>query len=121
MRMEEVIHLGRSWAFAPELSIQGNEFISHGFDMSERSYQIENTNTKATTLAMSLAASAEKPVCNPAFVITNWPAAAAKVLVDSTPAQDARIGIQHKLEGDNLIVFLFLQKSEPVDIKILSE
>ncbi|MCP4726742.1 MAG: LamG domain-containing protein [bacterium] len=119
LKMKEIIELGKSWAFAPEIEINGNGFISHGYDKSERCYQLENNNTNANKLEFKLAGSNEKPICNPAFVIKNWIAEKAEVLVDGKPIKDARIGINHELEGNNLVIFLFLEKNEPVDITIL--
>ncbi len=118
MEVKEVIQLGRSWAYAPELNVKGNDFISNGFDRSERCYQLENKASKSKKLELSIAGTVENPIYNPAFVIKNWNAKGATVLVNGKPAKDARTGIKHELEGDDLIVFLFLNKNETVDIAI---
>ena len=118
MEMKEVIKLGRSWAYAPELEIKGGGFISNGFDRSERCYQMESTTSKPKNLEFKMAGSTENPICNPAFFIKNWNGNKAEILVNGKPANDARIGINHELEGDNLVVFLFLENNEPVTITI---
>jgi len=118
MDMKEVIKLGRSWAYAPATEIKGDGFVSNGFDLSERCYQIENTTSKAKKLEFKLAGSTENPICNPAFFIKNWNSNKAAVLVNGKPAKDARIGINHELDGDNLIVFLFIENDQPVTITI---
>jgi len=118
MDMKEIIKLGRSWAYAPEIEIKGEGFVLHGFDMSERCYQIESSTSKAKKLEFKLAGSVENPICNPAFFIKNWNGSKAEVLVNGQPAKDARTGINHQLEGDDLVVFLFLEKNEPVTITI---
>jgi hypothetical protein len=117
--MTEIVELGRAWAFAPEIKIKGNDYVSNGFDRSERCYQIENSSSKAKKLEFKMTGSKENPINNPAFVIKNWSASSANVLVDGKPIKDARIGINHQLEGDDLVVFLFLEKNKPVDITIL--
>jgi len=117
--MDEVVELGRSWSYAPEIKIESSNYISHGFDMSERCYQIENKNSRSKKLKMKVAADQENPLFNPAFFIKNWSSKGADILVNGKPAQDARTGINHELEGDDLVVFLFLQKTEPVEITIL--
>jgi len=119
MKMEEVVELGRSWAYAPELKITGNDFISDGYDRSERCYKIVNNNPKAKKLEMRISGTAESPVINPAFVVNNWNSENANVLINGKPAKDARVGINHKLEGNNLIVFLFLEKRKPVTVTIV--
>jgi len=118
MEVKEVVRLGRSWAFAPKLSISGNDFISNGYDRSERCYQLENKSGKTKKLELELAGSKDNPICNPAFVVENWNAKGASILVNGKPAKDARIGVSHKLDGDNLVVFLFLEKTESVDVVI---
>jgi hypothetical protein len=69
-------------------------------------------------LDIKLAGSKENPIYNPAFIIKNWNASSAKVLVNGKPLKDARVGVNHELEGDNLVVFLFLDEKESVDITI---
>jgi hypothetical protein len=119
MNMQEVIELGKSWAFAPEITIKGDNFISRGFDRSERCYQLENNNTITKKLEFEIAGSKENPICNPSFFIKNWTSEKASVLVNGKPIKDVRIGLNHELEGDNLVIFLFLEKNEPVSITIL--
>jgi hypothetical protein len=118
MNMKEIIKLGRSWAYAPAIEIKGDGFVSHGFDKSERCYQIESTTSKAQKLDFKMAGSTENPICNPAFHIKNWKGKKAEIFVNGKPANDARIGINHELDGDNLVVFLFLEKNEPVTITV---
>lgn len=91
------------------MEIRGEDFISNGFDKSERCYQLENKNSKAKKLEFKLAGSAENPICNPAFFIKNWNGDKAAVLVNGKPAKDARIGINHKLDGDDLWFSCFLK------------
>ena len=43
------------------------------------------------------------------------------IFVNGKPIEDTRIGINHELEGDNLVIFLFLEKKGPVDITSLPE
>jgi len=116
--MQELIKLGKSWAFAPEIIMAGKDFTSHGFNKSERCYQFENNNSKTTKLEFKIAGSEENPICNPAFLIKNWTSEKASILVNGKPIKDVRIGFNHELEGDDLVVFLFLEKNEPVEITI---
>lgn len=118
MELREVVKLGRSWAYAPEIEIKGEGFVSHGYDKSERCYQIEGKESKPTKLEVKMAGSIEAPICNPVFFIKNWTGKTAEVLVNGKPAKDVRIGFNHELEGDNLVIFLFIEKSEPVRISI---
>jgi hypothetical protein len=118
LEIKEIVSLGRSWAFAPPVSVYGNDFVSSGYDSSERCYQIENKNSVAGKLQIQIEATKENPLHNPAFLVNNWNAGSAEVLVNGKKIKDARIGINHGLNGDNLVVFLFLQTDEPVNLTI---
>jgi hypothetical protein len=119
MQMKEVVKLGRSWAYPPELKIAGNDFVSNGYDLSERCYKIANSNPKAKKLEMVVSGTADSPVINPAFIVNNWDSETATVLVNGKPAKDARVGVNHELEGNNLVVFLFLEKTETVTFTVI--
>jgi hypothetical protein len=121
MSMEEVVELGRSWAYAPELTLKTKDVSSSGYDLSERCYQLENKGQKPKTLEFELSGSKENPVLNPAFVIKNWKADNATILVNGKKAKDARVGINRELEGNDLVVFLFLERDQPVSITIAAE
>jgi len=121
MELSELTKFGRSWAYAPEIEISSNGFTSDGYDRSERCYQIENNNSHANKLEIQLSATKESPIHNPAFMIKNWNTQGASLFVDGKPANDARIGINHQLEGSDLVVFLFLETNETVSITILPE
>ncbi|HSH18872.1 MAG TPA: hypothetical protein VLA03_00375, partial [Draconibacterium sp.] len=119
MDLKEVIKLGRSWAYAAELILKDSKIVSNGYDRSERCYQLENKNSKAQKIEFELRGNKENPIYNPAFVIKNWTSEKASVLVNGKQLSDTRIGIKHELEGNDLLVFLFLVKDESVDITIL--
>ena len=119
MSMADLITLGRSWAYAADMVIKGNDFKSKGHDKSQRCYQIEKLGHKPDKAEIILKGSKDSPVINPAFCIRNWNFTGAKVTVNGKPYSDCRIGINHKLEGDDLVVFIFINKSEPVTIGIL--
>ena len=121
MKMEELVKFGRSWAYAPAMEIASKGFISKGYDRSERCYQIENSNPGGEKCEITLSGTGDSPINNPAFMIKNWNAEGARVLVDGKPLKDARIGINHELEGSDLLVFLFLEKSKILNITILPE
>lgn len=118
MDMKDVVKLGKSWSFAPEIKVKGSDFESDGYDLSERCYKLVNKNPESKEVEFVLDGSEKNPIVNPAFIIENWNGEDAEVLVDNKRAKDGRIGINHKLEGDNLVVFIFLEKEEPVEITV---
>jgi hypothetical protein len=81
---------------------------------------------QASTLSIlefELAASKDSPVVNPAFVIKNWGDIDAQLKIDGKETKcgkDFRTGLRHSLEGTDLIVWLKIQSTEPVQISLSS-
>jgi hypothetical protein len=118
MGMNELIHFGRAWAYPAELTLSGAGFISHGYDKSQRCYQIEKNQPTGGAVEISLQGSKQSPVINPALRIKNWNAESAKVLVNGKPGGDVRLGFHQAIEGTDLILFLLLNETTPVKITV---
>ncbi len=121
MDMDQLVQFGRSWAFAPELSISSSGTESKGFDRSRRCYQLENRTEKPTEVAFTINGSQDSPIHNPAIYIKNWNAEGAHVLVNSKKLDDCEIGIHHKIEGTDLIIFLWMKSDSSVSLNIVPE
>lgn len=119
MNMSELISFGRSWAYAPVLTLSSNEFISKGYDKSQRCYQLENQNSKATKIELTLNGSKDAPVINPAIVVKYWSTAGAKILVNGKENRKSKIGIHHQLDGDILVLYIPIISDVPVKITVL--
>jgi hypothetical protein len=119
MKMEELISFGRSWAFAPALSLLENGFVSTGYDKSQRCYRLVNKNDKAAKLDLTLIGSKDSPVINPAIVVKNWKSDTAKILVNGKENKNGKVGINHQLDGDELVLYVPLKEITPVKITVL--
>ncbi len=120
MEMEGLIRLGRSWAFAPELTTKG-AVVSKGYDRSERCYELEALSANPGPIEIQLAGSKESPVIHPALKIKNWNAKGARVLVNGEAFSDCKIGVHRQLNGTDLIVFIPINTSDPVTITLAPE
>ncbi|MCP4450055.1 MAG: LamG domain-containing protein [Planctomycetes bacterium] len=118
MATNELVTFGRSWAYAPALST-GRGFASRGYDRSQRCYQIENTSGKSSPCKLTLKGSKDSPLLNPAFCIKNWDADDAKILINGKAHANYKTGINRTLEGTDLVVFVTINKTEPVTITVL--
>jgi len=121
MTMNEVIKFGKSWAYPPDLIIQGAGMNSNGYDKSERCYQLENLTDPSKPIEFNLEGNKESLIINPAIHIKNWNSDGAKVLVDGQELKDCRIGIHHELEGTDLVVFLTITKNSPMNVRIIPQ
>ena len=121
MDIDELIQLGRSWAYAPELSGMSAEAASLGFDRSRRCYQIQNRSAKSELIQFTVNCTKDSPVINPAFVIQNWNAEGARVMVNGKVVEAVDLGFKHRLDGTDLVVFLWMESDSEMRIRILPE
>ena len=119
MNMKELVSFGRSWAYAPELSLVGKGCISKGYDRAQRCYQLENNKPEAGPIELILKGSKDSPVINPAIIVKNWNSNGAKILVNGKDNKNSKVGINHQLDGDDLVIYISLKEEAPVNITIV--
>jgi hypothetical protein len=93
--------------------------VSAGYDKTQRCYQLVNHNSKATPVEFTLDGRKDSPVINPAIVVKNWNSAGARILVNGKEAKNSKIGINHQLDGDELVLYIPLNSEAPVKITVL--
>ena len=119
MSMSELVSFGRSWAYAPELSLTETDFTSKGYDKSERCYRIENIGQKAGNVECTIQGSKDSPIINPAIFVKNWNSNGARILVNGKETKNFRMGINHDLEGNDLVLYIPIQETKQVKITII--
>ena len=108
--MDELVVVARNWSCPSELTVKSKGFTSQGHDRSERAYQ--QTKKKPGPegkLELTLAATEDSPVFNPAFVIKGWSPVALTLSLDGEKIEegpDLRVGHRHALEGEDVIIWL---------------
>lgn len=117
MELDELIQFGRSWAYAPELSIIGNGATSRGFDRSRRCYSLQKSNN-TQAIEFTLSGSKDSPIINPAFSIKNWNARDARIFVNNEEFSDKEIGVQYELHGIDMMIFLWIKSSAEIRVRI---
>lgn len=118
MNMKDLVSYGRAWAYAPELSTEDTA-VSHGYDKSERCYQLETLSGKASPIKINLKGNKDFPVANPAFYIKNWNANRAEIRVNGNIYPDCKVGTNRQLDGTDIVVFIDISETIPVNITIL--
>ena len=119
MSMPDLVSFGRSWAYAPVLTLTSKGLTSKGYDRSQRCYQLENTGQRAPQADFTIQGSKDSPIINPAIFVKNWNGNGAKILVNGKENKACRIGINHQLNGDDLVVYLPIKENIPVKILII--
>ncbi|MGE5357990.1 MAG: LamG domain-containing protein [Bacteroidales bacterium] len=119
---QELVPLAKSWLHAPAATTDTAGFKSEGFDRTQRAFVIARDGVASTVpLTVSLQASQDSPVVNPAIVIKNWGASDARIEVDGTAApqgKEVRIGHVPRLEGDDLVVWIRRESASPIRVTI---
>ncbi len=118
----QLVPLAKSWLHPPTLNLKsrlvGAAFTSHGYDQTQRAYVLSCKKAgKPSQLRFTLAADADSPVVNPAFVITNWGTSDVSLKVDGrekTQGKDFRFGHRRNPESSDLIVWVKKETQEPV-------
>jgi hypothetical protein len=118
--METLVTVARSWNAPPRLEL-GPGFEDRGYDRGQRAFVLGRTGGTAGALRIGVAASADSPVYNPAFVVADWGTAGAALAIDGKPVAEGgefRVGHRHRLEGSDLVVWLRLQATAPIEITL---
>ena len=117
----ELVTLARSWAAAPLLTVSAGDFTSAVYDRSERAYKVTRQPGRPQPLTFQIAASAESAISNFALVIENWGDADPALAVDGKTVPHGpgfRYGHRHRLNGDDLIVWIELHSERPLTATI---
>jgi hypothetical protein len=116
-----VLPLARSWNSAPAVSSVSEGFHSDGYDAYQRAYLFRRTGDTGKALEFTVDASERSPVVQLPLVIRNWGSNAATVEVvgqDNTVPKNLRTGRISTLDGDDLIVWIPVQSTSPLRIRI---
>jgi len=118
----ELVPLAKSWLSPPSIDLSGAGFESEGYDQTQRAFVVVRQDTATTpSLRLSLQASSESPLLNPGFVIKNWGDAQPKLRLDGrvvARGPDFRYGLVPTLNGSDLIVWLRMESTKPINIDL---
>jgi len=122
LSMADLVFVAGSWNKASKLKVEGEEFISQGYDLGQRAYLINRKDTATSgKLSFSIMADKTSPVYNPAFVIRNWDQGSLNLTLNGKEikrGKDFRMGVQHGLEQSSVIVWIKIRSMESVSITL---
>lgn len=117
-----LITLARSWLSPPGMIVRGEGFRSEGYDQTQRAYVVGRTGQGTPKmLKLTLDASAASPIDDLAIVIKNWGESDARLTIDGKQEQwgkKHREGHIHRLHGTDLVVWMQLQASTPMQVEL---
>jgi len=113
-----LLPLAKSWLEAPPVQLKTMGFESKGFDRPEGAFLFTHRDAAAASLDATLEATPNSPLVNPALVIRDWNATSVKVRVNGKLSTTARTGIVHRLDGQDLVVWIPLTSTTPLRVLI---
>ena len=117
-----VLSLARSWNNPPELNIEGGEYVSKGYDYTQRAYLLESLDSEED-LTFTMTGSKDSPINNPAFVISNWHGGDVKLVMDGKEVPEGksfRQGLEYKVDGSaDLVVWVKKESAKTVEFQFI--
>jgi hypothetical protein len=120
----ELAVLARSWLQPPALKILKGDFVSSGYDFTQRAYILECNNSKSEQLEVEIVASSESPVLNICMVINGWEKDDFILQLDGMKLEknkDYRIGNKQELEKEGVIIWIKNRTDKKVKIIIKNQ
>jgi len=121
----ELLPLAKSWLTPPSIEVAGEAFRSEGYDPAQRAFVLTRTTTgKPAVLDLTLQASQNSPVVNPAIVIKDWGEDGARLEINGKLVgwgKDFRYGRVRRLDGTDLVVWMRKESVTPVKISLAPE
>ncbi|MCD6395115.1 MAG: LamG domain-containing protein [Planctomycetes bacterium] len=120
--VKDLTGLAKSWISPAAMNVLSGNCRNGGFDKEQKAYVVELKDPrKFGPLHLELKASPDSPLVHPAIVVKNWPAdamARVEAAGEKLKDEEIRTGLEQGLEGDSLVVWLRLQATKRIEIKI---
>ena len=120
-KVEEIVPIAKSWLSPCDLNLTGNGYTFKGYDPPQMAYVIERIDPGSSSLEFTLEASEDSPLVNPAFVIRNWGDSRPELTINGKEVDQGpgfRFGIEQRLEGSDLVVWIRQESSEPLSVSL---
>ncbi len=121
--IEKLAPLARAWLQAPEIKVSGNSFSSQGYSKAQRAFILTNREPgRAAELVLTIEASKESPVINPAIVVKYWGSSDVELKLNGRKIErgrNFRFGHFKRLEGNDLIVWIKTETMEPMEMRLI--
>jgi hypothetical protein len=121
-KADELVPLAKSWLQAPAMRMTSDAYRGGHYDQSERAYLVEKTDPgHLTPCTFVVGASKDSPLLNPAIIIKNWGSQLSTLSVNGKKmkhGEDFRQGIRKGPFGDDLILWIRLDRQTPVKMTL---
>jgi len=113
-RVDKLVNLAKNWQNAPELILESDGYIYEGYEIKEKAYILSNTLDNYD-LQLSIKASHERPLINPAFVIKGMDKNKSfRLMLNDKELKKYQSGF----EDDNLVIWIPLTAMKETSLKL---
>lgn len=117
----KLLPLASSWVSPPSAKLPESAAGTVTYDPAQRAFVVSRPSESAhAPLTIQIDSSTERPLVNPAVVITGWNTQAKiRVSVDGRLViAPVRFGIEHHLDRDDAVLYVEMKATRPVEIKV---
>jgi hypothetical protein len=114
-RVDKLVTLAKNWQYAPELILESNGYRYEGYEIKEKAYILTNTLDN-NELRLSIKASDERPLINPAFVLKDVKEDKPfKIMINNRESTNHRAGF----EDSSLVIWIPITAMQDISLKVL--
>lgn len=120
-KVQDLVPLALSWTNPAEADLKDQAYHYEGYDPAQMAYVLKRTASPLDVLDLTIRASSDSPLVNPAFVIHNWSAGDFELTINGRKldqGKDYRAGIVPQLNGQVLILWLDMQSEEKISLRL---
>lgn len=120
-KIETLLPLAKSWNYPAELVLHTDDYISYGYEVYQRAYRLKCKSICKQPLIATLHATLDSPLQNIAFEIEGWNGSGVNLKINGKllkKGEDYHTGYVPTLEGDKLIIWVYLVATDTVQIEI---
>jgi len=121
-----IVSLAWSWITQPALRMEGlkPDYTFDTYDQAQKAYIVPRKGRGPIELKFSLEEPGHGPmsIVNPTFIVKDWDESKVKLEVDGKivqPGKDFRIGYEETPSGYDLILWLQMSSSKPMQFKLI--
>lgn len=121
---DELAVLAKSWLQPSTLKILKGDFVSRGYDFTQRAYILDCNNPAAGQLDLELLASSDSPLVNISMVINGWEKDNFTIQMNGRKLEknkDFTMGKRPGMETDDAIIWIKNQSDKTVKIEIKNQ
>lgn len=119
---EELALLAASWVNPPRIRVTQGGFHLEEYDKGQRAFVlVRNGKQNGVPVRITIAASRQSPLDNPAFVFQQWGDGTPTLKVNGRTMEwgkDARYGLVPALEGSKLVIWLRMAATDVVSLDV---